>query len=87
MLRARRYGEEAQLYQIEWEDTRAQAHVPRIRLMFCAEDPYLFARHVAAVYTARRETEAILRYNLYVDSMPTDGIPTVTAEQLNRILL
>ena len=51
-----------------------QFWIPRIRLLFCGEDPVVFAERVAKAYELRQETEALIRYNLYVDCMPMDGV-------------
>ena len=36
--------------------------VPRVRLMFAAEDPTVFAERVSYAYQLRQQTEALLRY-------------------------
>ena len=54
--------------------------------MFCAEDPINFAQRVVDAFELRRKTEILLRYHLYVDCMPTDGIPNITQETLQRIV-
>ena len=59
--------------------------IPRIRLMFCAEDPVTFSQRVFTAYELRRKTEILLRYHLYIDCMPTDGVPNITPEMLERI--
>lgn len=38
-----------------------QYWVPRVRLMFLAEDPVVFADRVSTAYESRRKTEALLR--------------------------
>jgi len=53
--------------------------------MFRAEDPRLFAERVADAYAARRLTEALLRYHLYVDCMPMDGVAELDQASLKRI--
>jgi len=63
-----------------------QFWVPRIRLMFCAEDPVNFARRVVDAFELRRKTEVLLRYHLYIDCMPTDGVPDISAQSLRRII-
>eukprot|EP00736_Rhodelphis_marinus_P006943 Rmarinus@m.24609 len=73
-------------YLVEWEDDRTVSWVPRVHLMFLAEDPFVFAQRVAAAHAGRRKAEALLRYNLYVDSMPTDEISGLGQEQVQRIL-
>ena len=60
--------------------------VPRIRVMFAAEDPRAFASRVADAHTVRQKTEALLRYNLYVDCMPCDGLQQMDATWLQRML-
>lgn len=62
-----------------------QYWIPRIRLMFLAEDPKKFADRVAAAYFMRRRVESELRYNLYIDCMPTDGIDPPSASALKRM--
>eukprot|EP00794_Sanderia_malayensis_P012733 gene12733-14038_t len=59
--------------------------IPRIRLMFCAEDPVTFSQRVHAAYELRQKTEILLRYHLYIDCMPTDGVPNIAPEMLERI--
>jgi hypothetical protein len=44
----------------------------RIHLLFLSEDPFVFAKRVAAAHKARKEAEAIMRYHLYINSMPID---------------
>ena len=39
-----------------------------------------------STYTLRGETEKTLLYHLYVDSMPTEDVPPLTVEQVNRVL-
>jgi len=44
--------------------------VPRINLCFDAEDPFVFAQRHAEAHAARLKAESLLRYHLYIDSMP-----------------
>ena len=37
-------------------------HVPRIRLMFYAEDPNIFVARVKEAFEERKKTEALLRF-------------------------
>ncbi|KAJ3337633.1 hypothetical protein HDU93_000776 [Gonapodya sp. JEL0774] len=59
--------------------------VHRTSLMFLAEDPYNFARRIAAAFAMRDDTERILRYNFYVDCMPISEAPGLDANTLDRI--
>jgi len=63
-----------------------EVRVPRVELLFAAEDPFVFAKRVAAAHRARAEADAFLRRELYVDSMPTDGISPLDKERMARML-
>ena len=63
----------------------SQYWIPRIRLMFKAENPEAFADRVAEAFAARKKTEAILRYQLYVDCMPMEGIGELDQASLKRM--
>ncbi|KAL7843672.1 hypothetical protein AOLI_G00251840 [Acnodon oligacanthus] len=63
-----------------------QFRVPRVRLMFLAEDPRLFAQRVQFACSFRRTTEALLLYQLSVDCMPSwSGTPTMPPTSLQHI--
>lgn len=53
------YDEDNRLYSIKYDDADAVGvFVPRIHLLFYAEDPAAFAARAAAAIEARRRTEA-----------------------------
>ncbi|KAM7230116.1 hypothetical protein CapIbe_018833 [Capra ibex] len=62
-----------------------QYWVPRIQLLFCAEDPRVFTRRVVEASALRKNTEALLLYNLYVDCMPSEGQRLVSEQSLSKI--
>lgn len=62
-----------------------QTWIPRIRLRFLSEDPYIFARRVAEAYLARSACEAGMRFNLYVDCMPTHDIEDVDEASFRKM--
>nr|XP_021152153.1 dynein heavy chain 1, axonemal [Columba livia] len=64
-----------------------QYWVPRVCLLFLAEDPQVFAQRVVDAHSLRKKTEALLRYNLYVDCMPIDGLNSISEEWLERMKL
>ncbi|KAJ9446655.1 Dynein-1-beta heavy chain [Diplonema papillatum] len=70
---------------IEWEEAKKRVWLPRIHVMFLAEDPEAHADRISAAQKARKETEAVLRYHLYVDSMPIDESEPLDDRQLERI--
>ena len=56
----------------------------RINICFAAEDPFVFARRVAAAHAARREALERMRFQLYVDAMPTDELLPLEKVQHTR---
>ncbi|KAL7406937.1 hypothetical protein ABVT39_000487 [Epinephelus coioides] len=66
--------------------TGTKLWVPRIRLLFTAEDPCVFVERIQFALDRRKETEALLLYNLSVDCMPIwRGTPSLDAHSLQRI--
>ncbi|XP_058931925.1 dynein axonemal heavy chain 1 [Kogia breviceps] len=62
-----------------------QYWVPRIQLLFCAEDPRVFTQRVVQANALRKNTEALLLYNLYVDCMPSEGQWLINEQSLSKI--
>ncbi|XP_035886761.1 dynein heavy chain 1, axonemal isoform X2 [Phyllostomus discolor] len=62
-----------------------QYWVPRIQLLFCAEDPRVFTQRVVQANALRKNTEALLLYNLYVDCMPSEGQRLLNEQSLSKI--
>ncbi|XP_072845880.2 dynein axonemal heavy chain 1 isoform X2 [Pogona vitticeps] len=62
-----------------------QYWVPRVRLLFLAEDPRVFAQRVISANNLRKKTQALLLYNLYVDCMPVDGMQNIEDKSLQRM--
>lgn len=60
--------------------------VPRIRLLFSAEDPRVFVERIQFALRCRENTEALLFYHLSVDCMPIwRGTPSLDTDSLQRI--
>lgn len=64
-----------------------QYWVPRVCLLFLAEDPRVFAQRVVSANNLRKKTEALMLYHLYVDCMPTDGLNSISKKSLGRMKL
>ncbi|XP_006744052.2 dynein heavy chain 1, axonemal-like [Leptonychotes weddellii] len=62
-----------------------QYWVPRIQLLFCAEDPRVFTQRVVQANGLRKNTEALLLYHLYVDCMPSEGRQLISEQSLSKI--
>ncbi|TGZ66131.1 hypothetical protein CRM22_005485 [Opisthorchis felineus] len=69
-----------------FSEPNSQYWVPRLQVMFIAEDPDVFAQRIAAAYRDRKAHEAGLRYHLYLDCMPTEGIAELSNPVLKRIV-
>ena len=90
------YNEERGVYLARWidketfpaEDERFGNTVELTRLQVCfnSEDPKNFARRIAFAYGQRKIAQALIRYNLYIDCMPIDGVGQLDSEQINRIV-
>eukprot|EP00741_Cyanophora_paradoxa_P012299 tig00000169_g11885.t1 len=80
------YNETQNKYLVEMRETRKRVPISRLNLLFATEDPRIFAKRLASAHHSRRDAEATLRYNLIVESMPTDDVPPLRLEQVNRIL-
>lgn len=63
-----------------------QYWVPRIRLLFSAEDPRVFAQRVQFAQRSRDNAEALILYKLSVDCMPIwSGNPSLDTHSLEHI--
>ncbi|KAF5403840.1 Dynein heavy chain axonemal [Paragonimus heterotremus] len=69
-----------------FSELNSQYWVPRIQMMFLAEDPSIFAQRIATAYRERKLHEAGLRYHLYLDCMPNEGIGELSNTVLKRII-
>ncbi|XP_068171919.1 dynein axonemal heavy chain 1 [Antennarius striatus] len=60
--------------------------VPRIRLLFSAEDPRVFVERIQFALRLREKTEALIFHHLSVDCMPIcEGTPSLDSLQLQSI--
>lgn len=81
------YDAAAAVYTVTISRTAATAAVPRIFLLFDAEDPEIFAQRVSAACELRKQTEGQLRYSLCADCMPADtAITDLDAAMADRLL-
>ncbi|KAM4613811.1 dynein axonemal heavy chain 1 [Polymixia lowei] len=66
--------------------TDTQYWVPRIRLLFSAEDPRVFAQRVQFAQRWRENTEALRLYRLSEDCRPVwSGMPSLHTQSIQRI--
>ncbi len=79
------YNKELNVFEGEWEDTKEKCRLPRLHLLFDAEDRRQFAKRLAAAHRMRAYADALIKYNYFVDNMPADDLPEPDSEQQNRI--
>mgnify|MGYP007088253515 CR=1 FL=1 len=81
-----KYDEDWQMYEGVWDDgTTEKSELTWINLLFDAEDPWMFAQRVAKAYQDWIFADSIIRYNFFIDNMPTDDLPELDPEQQNWI--
>ena len=81
------YDSDAAMYTVAWQNDDASVELrSRLQLCFDAEDPVRFVNRLVFAHSARSMAEALIRYNLYVDCMPLDGVAQLDSEQVNRIV-
>jgi dynein heavy chain len=69
-----------------WENTKEKCRLHRIFLLFDEEDPRIFARRFKQAYQNRINADSLIKYNYYIENMPTHQIPEIDNEEVNRIL-
>ncbi|KAJ3214893.1 Dynein heavy chain 1, axonemal [Dinochytrium kinnereticum] len=62
-----------------------EAWMDRINILFLAEDPFNFAKRVAAAHIAREIVAYSLGYNFCVDCMPTEESLKIPQDSFNRV--
>jgi dynein heavy chain len=85
-LKIQRYLLTSERYEGYWENTKEKCRLHRIVILFDDEDPRAFAKRFKAAYDARSKADSLLKYNFYVENMPTHQIPEIDNNEVNRIL-
>jgi dynein heavy chain len=80
------YSEQTRRFTVVREDTHEQTSLPKVLLLFSAEDPFAFVARVKAALAARAMAEAQLRYQSFVASMPLDDAQ-ISKERAAAILM
>ncbi len=85
-LKVQKYLPTSERYEGYWENTKEKVRLHRIYILFEDEDPRDFARRFKVAYDTRLMADSLLKYNFYVENMPTNKIPEIENEKVNRIL-
>jgi dynein heavy chain len=85
-LKVTKYMPGSERYEGYWENTKEKVKLFRIQILFDDEDPREFARRFKKAYQTRCMADSLLKYNFYVENMPTHQIPEIDNEEVNRML-
>ncbi|OMJ85153.1 hypothetical protein SteCoe_13621 [Stentor coeruleus] len=81
------YDGEKKVFKGVWDEpSKKDVEVPKINLLFLAEDPYVFAKRVAEAHRQRQVAENMIKYNFFIDNMPTEEIHTLDSDQKIRLV-
>jgi dynein heavy chain len=79
------YDEERSVYCGHWDLSNEYVELTRINLLFDSEDPRIFAQRVAQAHQERIYADSQIRYNFYIDNMPTEDMDDLDPEPAMRI--
>lgn len=85
-VRISKFLPKSERFEGHWENTKEKCRLHRVHCRFDAEDPRIFVRRFKAAYTSRVYADSLIKYNYYVENMPTHQIPEIDTEQVNRVL-
>lgn len=85
-LKVQKYLPKSERYEGYWENTKEKVRLHRIYIVFDSEDPREFVKRFKVAYQTRVMAESLLKYNFYVENMPTHQIPEIENYKVNRIL-
>ena len=81
------YDPERELYKIEFVNPPSiGGFIHRVKLFIYSEDPRVFANRYASAYYRRSYADSLIRYNYYIENMPTDEIPELSNEQITKMI-
>jgi dynein heavy chain len=80
------WDEERKVYTGQWDMTGEYVELTRINLLFNSEDPRIFAQRVAQAHQERAFADSQIRYNFFIDNMPTEELSELDPEQISRII-
>jgi dynein heavy chain len=85
-LKIQKYLVQSQRYEGYWENTKEKCRLNRIHILFDEEDPREFAQRFKVAFNNRIMADSLIKYNFYIENMPTHQIPEIDNEEVNRIL-
>lgn len=82
-----RYFPKSRRYEGVFKHINQKAKLPRIHVLFDAEDPRHFVSRFKHAYTTRIYADSLIKYNYYIENMPIHEIPELDHMKINRILI
>jgi len=82
-----RYFPKSRRYEGTFNHINQKAKLPRIYIMFDDEDPRHFVKRFKHAYQTRLYADSLIKYNYYIENMPSGGITELDHEKINRILI
>lgn len=82
----REYDAASETYLVSISATGAQKWLPRLYICFAAENPFLHVARIVDALKRRYESEEQMIYNLRVDCMPLEDMPSLDHGQLQRLI-
>lgn len=70
-VRILKYLSKTERFEGYWENTKEKCRLYRIYILFDEEDPRIFARRFKQAYTNRIFADSLIKYNYYIENMPT----------------
>jgi dynein heavy chain len=78
------YDPTKKLYKVTYDNTTSTVH--KLKLFIESEDPRIFANRFVSAYYRRAYADSLIRYNFYIENMPTDEIPGLSNEQIDKMI-
>jgi dynein heavy chain len=85
-VRILKYLPKSERYEGYWENTKEKCRLSRIFVLFDDEDPRVFSKRFKQAYQNRVYADSLIKYNYYIENMPTHQIPEIDNDEVNRIL-
>ena len=81
-----RYFPKSRRYEGVFRHINQKAKLPRIYILFDDEDPRHFVTRFKNSYQDRIYADSLIKYNYYIENMPTHEIPDLDHDKVSRIL-
>ena len=81
-----KHDPETSLFTIRWKHSAAEKQVRRLNLCFDGDEEGAFEERIATAREFRKRAEDAMRLSTFVNGSPVGSMPTMTPDQVQRIL-